>query len=393
MAFSITQTPARLNLAQSPIVFTVYEDDIFVTERTAFQYVGELYYWTGSLTQSGSEADYTLVKFKNSSDRGIFDINRILYSTLDDLAQQNTSNVKNFAVDFYWQYLSGSSFITGSHIKSDTYSIIDGYAVFPEPIGQTIADKSPYWPLMTDGPKEQEVLQSNRGTIGLYLGPTGTVHPDYLIYSSSLGTTTVTATGAVRTNTTGSVVQIPIFPSSPSAQAIITGSESYTIQVGVDEGAAVPITPPLKFVKVCETKYPNVRIKWKNRYGQFDYLNCNLASKETFQTTQRTYQPQLGSWEGTSLSYQSFDSSTKNYISDSSQTITVNTNWLKEDYNDILKQLLVSDEIYWIYNEAQNLVRPLTIITSDISFKTGVVDKLIQYEMQFAFGQSYKLII
>jgi hypothetical protein len=66
---------------------------------------------------------------------------------------------------------------------------------------------------------------------------------------------------------------------------------------------------------------------------------------------------------------------------------------LPESYNDILKQLLVSDEIYWVYDETNNKVRPLTIVTQNIVFKTGVVDKLIQYQFDFQFGQPYKLIM
>jgi len=78
---------------------------------------------------------------------------------------------------------------------------------------------------------------------------------------------------------------------------------------------------------------------------------------------------------------------------DSKQSISVNSYWLSEDYNDILKELLVSDEIYWVYDEANNYVRPLTIATQNIVFKTGVVDHLIQYQFDFNFGQAYKLIL
>ena len=54
--------------------------------------------------------------------------------------------------------------------------------------------------------------------------------------------------------------------------------------------------------------------------------------------------------------------------------------------------MLVSDEIYWYYDEANSYVRPLSIDTSKIVFKTGVVDHLIQYQFEFMYGQSYKLI-
>jgi hypothetical protein len=93
-----------------------------------------------------------------------------------------------------------------------------------------------------------------------------------------------------------------------------------------------------------------------------------------------------------------------NYISDSKQTLTVNTNWISQDYNDILKQLLVSDEIYWYYEEDQNEessvspetvdgLKPITIKTNSILFKTGVNDNVIQYQFDFDFGQAYKLLL
>ncbi len=64
MALSITQTPAVVSLAQSPIIFTVAESTPVYTS-SSFQYVGDLYYWTGSMQASASIADYTLVKFPN----------------------------------------------------------------------------------------------------------------------------------------------------------------------------------------------------------------------------------------------------------------------------------------------------------------------------------------
>ena len=117
-----------------------------------------------------------------------------------------------------------------------------------------------------------------------------------------------------------------------------------------------------------------------------------MINKKSISSQKRTYQPQLGSWQGSTLSYNEYDSQTLNYIVDSTQNIICNTNWLTEDYNEILKQLLVSNEIYWC-QENTTEVKPLTIVTSNIQFKTGVVDHLIQYQFEFAFGQGYKLII
>ena len=76
MALSITQTPATSSLAQSPIIFTVAESNLVNLTSSSFQYIGELYYWTGSVLNSGSLSDYTIAKYPNSSNVGIFDLNR-----------------------------------------------------------------------------------------------------------------------------------------------------------------------------------------------------------------------------------------------------------------------------------------------------------------------------
>ncbi len=92
MALTIVQTPATCSLAQSPIVFSVIETSGSLTYNNAFQYICDLSYWTGSESSSGS-VDYVLAKYPNTSLYGIFDISRIINSTLQELAQVNTSNV------------------------------------------------------------------------------------------------------------------------------------------------------------------------------------------------------------------------------------------------------------------------------------------------------------
>jgi hypothetical protein len=386
MSISITQNPAIVSLAQSPIVFSVLENTSIVY-NSGFQYVGELYYWTGSNTNSASVADYVVAKFPNVSLTGIFDFSRILNSTLQDLAQANTSNVKYFSVDFYTQYLSGSTYITGSHVKSDSYKILDGYGIFQEPIGQQVYNKTTFWPLMTDGPATQSAFTTNEGVTGVYVGTTGTSVPTRLKYTSESQTAYITLSGSVTSSQ-----QIQTYPIGAAESGFpLSGSFStYKIQA---QSGSVDIGSPITFNIVCEQKYPNVRVKFKNRFGQFDWFNFNMVSRQSFNTERRVYQPQLGSWQGTSLSYQNYDSSVLNYISDSKQAISVQTDWVSEDYNDIFKELLVSDEIYWVYDEADGDLRPITINTQTITFKTGVVDKVIQYAFDFNYGQAYKLLI
>jgi hypothetical protein len=384
MSVSFIQSSSLVSLAQSPMPFTL-EETSSVQLNAGYQYVLDLYYWTGSITGSGSVPDYTLVKYPNGSGVGIFDVSRILNSTLQDLAIQNTSNVGYYAVEGYDEYISGSLYVTGSRVRSTTAKYIDGYSIFQEPISQSIFNKTPHWPLMTSGPATQSVLDSNWGNSAVWVGSSGTTVPTKVVYTTNLGTTEIALSGS--TNTTGQVQQVPINNTLFGSLSAIT---SYTIQA---YDSATPLGTPIKYEVDCQSKYPNVRIKWKNRFGQFDFFNFNLVNTQAFGVSRSVYQPQIGSWESRGLSYQAYDSSNLNYLVDTNQSLSVNSNWISEDYNDIFKEFLVSDEIYWIYDEATNDVRPITISTNSFQFKTEVVNKLIQYSFDFAWGQSYKLII
>lgn len=387
MSLSLLQTPPLVGLAQSPMIFSLSESTPVYTS-SSFQYVGELYYWTGSLTNSGSSADYTITKFPNTSNVGIFDLNRIVYSTLTDLALYNTSSVTYYAVDFYWQYLNTSNvYVTGSHLKSDTYKALDGYQTFQQPIDYQLS-YGETWPLLTSGPTTQSAFIDNYGLGGVYVGSAGATQPTKIVYTSNLGSADYIVSSS--TETTGQIYQYPIGPAQSGFPLSTTGLTYYTVQA---YNGASALGIPIRYDITCTQKYPNVRIKWKNKFGQFDYMNFNMISRQSFNTERKTYQPQLGTWESSTLSYRQGDSANLAYIVDSTQTISVNSNWLSEDYNDILKQLLVSDELYWIYDEPNNQLRPLTITTQNIVFKTNVVDKLIQYQFDFQYGQPYKLLL
>jgi hypothetical protein len=395
MSLSITQTPATCSLAQSPTIFTAYETGDVVLS-SSFQYYLDLYYWSGTPNQSGSVANYTLVKYPNASRVGIFDVGRILNSALTGSAEGTPSNVKYFKADVYWRYLSGSNAIptTGSHVESSNYKALDGYAIFDEPIGQQIQNKTPYWPIMTDGPVSQSCLFEDVGKMSVYIGEYAAgVFPSRIVYSGSLGINGSISISGSAASTISSSQQIQLFPIGPSDPqfpvGLITGAEqSFTVQAF---DGTTPISNKINFNVVCKQKYPNIRIKWKNRYGQFDFFSFYMVNRQSFSTTKRGYQPQLGTWTAPTLTYTQYDSSNLNYIVDSKQSISVNTDWIDEDYNEIIKQLLVSEEIYWVKSSTDLL--PLTINTESITFKTGVVDKVIQYQFDFDFGQGYKLIL
>jgi hypothetical protein len=386
MALSITQTPAVVSLAQSPMIFTLSES-AGVVASASFQYYLDLYYWQGDFNTPPAISQYTLVKYPNASNVGIFDVSKIINSTLTASRESNPSNVAYYKAEGYWRFQSGSQFVTSSKEISTSSKALDGYGIFDEAIGMSITASSVHWPLMTSGPVTQSFFEDNNGTVGVFVGTSGGTQPTKVVFSGSLGNGEIAVSSSI--SSSQQIQQVPLFPGSVGFP-LSTSSEFYTIQAFAN---TTPLGTPIRFTYKCKQKYPNVRIKWKNRYGQFDYFNFDMVSKRSFSTTAKGYQPQLGTWDGATLAYNDSDSSNLNYIVDSKQSISVNTDWIPEAYNDILKQLLVSEEVYIVDNESTGKLSPITIATETLQFKTGVVDKTIQYAFDFDLGQGYKLLL
>ena len=413
MAITFLQTSGQVDFSQSPMVFAVSESNAEAYTSSSMQFVMELKYWQGNrLTGEPDEANYTLQKFPNPSGSGIFDVSRIVTSLFTEPRAANSSSIYNFSVESYIQYQTSpsSSFFTGSHLSVTPGQSIDGYQLFQDPVqgagAAAIYNSTPFWPMMTDGPVSQSYFAENYGRMSIWTGQP--VSSNYIatgiIYSSSFAgeDNNIIIPITSSQESTECVYTFPISPLEPdwpldSNPNNIGNFEIFLVSGSTNYDGSNKIGNSLHFDLECTKKYPNVRIKWKNRFGQWDYFNFNLVSRETFNTERSRYQPQIGTWADRTLTYNDYDSAIQNYITDSTLKLSVNTDYVNEDYNEIFKQLIVSDEIYWIYEEGSELnntekLKPLAIDSSTFNLKTGVVDKLIQYQFTFTQGQGYKLI-
>lgn len=405
MPISITQTPSNIQPAQSPLVFSVTETTQAYT-ASQFQYTANLYIWSGNTNASGSTYAYQLRKYPNQVGTGIFDFGRMVNSTLTDLAATNGSNIKYYKADFGFRFFNGTTYVTSSLTLGTPFKAYDGYAVFPDTINESLQSQDAYWPILSDaGVVTQSVLLTDKSNVGgfakglsIWTGAaSGSTLPTSVEITASYenGTkafaTTALSTGA--TNSTASITHLPSAPADGdwgSYWPTTTNLAAYTFVV--KNGSTVMARN--NYEVVCQQYYVPVRIAYKNRYGQFDFINFYKRHNTTFNTDQRVYQPQLGNWNnGTSLSYSQFQTRQQRYIVDSTEVIECNTDFLSDGYNELMKQLLVSDEIYWCYDQINNLVKPLTIRTNSLTFKTGVNNKLVQYTIAFDLGQPYKLIL
>jgi len=383
--------------AQSPIVFSV-RDNTSVYTASAFQYTADIYTWSGSISGSGSVPNYTLRKYPNAVGSGIFDISRFLVGgfNIDRVGPVDNKYIY-YKVNFNFVYNSGSTIITGSTLSAVTtgsvnYMAYDGYYLsnntrdYNTSLNQTTSS----FPLLTDSVNvTQSTLITNYGETDVYNGPLAPATQSF-IYTGTYTNTSTTSSTVTKFRTmvanTSTSTFIYSYPGAAAFPLSTASLESYKISTG---------SLSMNFIISCPTKYPSQRIVFKNRYGAREWLDLNLVSTETVQGESKSYRPQLGSWNKVRLLYDSLSNQNQKYISDSFEILTLNTEYLPEQYNEIIKQLIVSDEIYlWEYNSSIffSETTPLEIVTNSVQLKTGVVNKLIQYTFQFR-KNNYKLIL
>jgi hypothetical protein len=416
MSITVQQKPSDIQPAQSPIVFSVITSGNQAYTASEFQYTANLYVWSGNMNQSGSYI-YQARKYPNQSGSGIFDFSRMINSTFTELSGNNGSYIKYYRVDFGYQYESGSTYVTQSggltsvtcSIGGTMFKAYDGYATFPEQINTSLYSSCTNWPWMTDmGTVTQSVFIGQVGLISgdqlslkYWDGANDNTIPSRIALTASYANGTVLS-ASVSTNVSASttssqqiegIVAIPgpvwsvYWPTLPTASL-----DTYIVQA---YSGSVALGSKLNYEVVCPQYYTPITIAYKNKYGQFDYINFFKRHNVQFNTDQRVYQPQLGTWQSSTLSYNVYQTRQQRYIVDATEVLECNTDWLEEGYNELMKQLLVSDEIYWVkglYTSREGIT-PLTIQTNSVLFKTHVNNKLIQYTITFDIGQPYKLLL
>ena len=75
------------------------------------------------------------------------------------------------------------------------------------------------------------------------------------------------------------------------------------------------------------------------------------------------------------------------------ESITLNTNYLSEDYNEVIKQLMMSEQV-WLTRldnpapDSNNLETVLAVIpkTQSVTYKTSLNDRLVQYTVDFDYA-------
>lgn len=171
-----------------------------------------------------------------------------------------------------------------------------------------------------------------------------------------------------------------IFENNPCIQEFLRNETVYPVDeviVNAVEGVTV-----LKIQNIEECKYTPYKVTFINKYGAYQDIWFFKRSNLSMTKKDEMFKSNIinnGSYNTYQHQYSTFHVNAK-------ETLSLNTGFYPESYNEVFRQMSLSDKIWIEYNEK---TLPVRLTSSNLSFKTRLDDKLINYtiELEFAFDK------
>jgi hypothetical protein len=298
----------------------------FVTVTTASHLSAKM-----ELTIDGT-LRYTILK-NATNNRTVFEIASLARDYVDISFAGTTIVADTVAISYVittYTGLDGTG--TGTAQSAVTHTGLDGYSRFTDGVNTELGnDKDP-----------------------TYVGDCGS---DGIIYLPD--------------NTAGTIIgvdddeNLTTYSISTSATSLDTSDRTYNI------------------TRVCNPKYSNIKSVYINRFGMFQEFYFFLKNIETFNTKEEKFKRNIFTYS--SSNYNRFDHQTKVFNKNGRTRLTLNTDYIDECYNEVIQDIMLSEYV-WVYYDVW---RPCSIVTSSLTHKTSVNDKLIQYTLEVEFANDH----
>jgi len=150
-----------------------------------------------------------------------------------------------------------------------------------------------------------------------------------------------------------------------------------TIHIGNTDGTLDII----KVKTIDECRYEPKKITFVNKFGVLQDMYFFKKMVEQMTTKRESYKANTLT---NSNQYDTTVHTKRDFNITANESMTLSSGFLSESYNEVFKQLMLSEKV-WITNltNTDEQVLPINIKTSDITYKTSLNDKLVEYTIEF----------
>jgi hypothetical protein len=131
-----------------------------------------------------------------------------------------------------------------------------------------------------------------------------------------------------------------------------------------------------------ECKYPPFDVCFLNRYGVFEIMTFFKQSQVSTKLDSKVFKNNYisnGQYDTTRHTY-------KEMNKNGQESLKLNSGWVSEQYNETIRELLLSEKVYLWKNGDEDYLTPMVVETSSLEYKTRVKDKLISYEIDLKYA-------
>lgn len=326
----------------------------------------EIFLWNSPNSVPAS-ATYTLSKRNASATQteNSYNISSFIREYIDNIAPNEGTNsmwcnvrVKRYKETSYGTY--------SSVIDTIDYVGVNGYTKFFDGVNHT--DASNHFVVLADNAKE---IQYTLGEIPFVNVVVNTTLGDKVevIYKDLNGRNAITATPiGVTDASTKNMLAIDLSTSSVKYKC------GNTVTINYYTASVLTSTKTFRVIPVCEPKYTPVVCSYVNRYGGWQFLNFFKAQTNAINVSSTSYKLMPDA-----INYNTSKPQTASFNINGSQSVVLNTGWVPENYSDLIQDLLLSEAI--LLNG-----KPVECKTSATSLKTSLMDKNINYTVEFEYG-------
>jgi len=137
-----------------------------------------------------------------------------------------------------------------------------------------------------------------------------------------------------------------------------------------------------------ECKYEPKKVTFVNKFGALQDMYFFKKSVEKMNVKKESYKSNI---LNSSNSYSRSNHVYRDFNVVGKESVTLSSGFLSEEYNEVFKQMMLSEKV-WVtnINDDGEQVLPINVKTSNITYKTSLNDKLVEYT--FDFDKSYDTI-
>ena len=369
---------ARIN-TRSPKWFYIEDSDLdYATLK--------LYIWNDTKTSVPTNPAYTITKRALPSDQPTvwFEVAELVRDELDTIFDGDYTGQAVWVKAEMFAYDSGGSEIVTE--EPNTVIAFDGYNYFEE----QNADESAL--MITN--RELFVLEDNTFRIPVYTDaePTIVFYKDgEIIASEIIGTESESADQIKYISIYGDDANWDTFEERVMEDGGVDFENSVCLQsffnnysIGAVDKIEVSANGKIDIIKVNvleECKYEPKKVTFINKFGALQDMYFFKKAVKNMTVEKESYKSNI---LNSSMQYSRSSHVNRNFNIVGKESITLSSGFLSEEYNEVFKQMMLSEKV-WVTNvkEGVEQVLPINVTTSDMTYKTSLNDKLVEYTIEF----------